>query len=104
MEFQSNPKRVTIRTVEGQGLSGKINLGLNERLSDVFTREDTPFIILYDVTFDGGKGGRGKVLFVNKKFIILYDVTFDGGKGGRGKVLFVNKKHIVWAEPEEQPG
>jgi hypothetical protein len=57
MEFQSNPKRVTIRTA----------------------REDTPFII-------------------------LYDVTFDGGKGGRGKVLFVNKKHIVWAEPEEQPG
>jgi hypothetical protein len=79
MEFQSNPKRVTIRTVDGQGLSGKINLGLNERLSDVFTREDKPFII-------------------------LYDVTFDGGKGGRGKVLFVNKKHIVWAEPEEQPG
>jgi hypothetical protein len=76
MEYQSNPKRVTIRTVEGHGLSGKINLGLNERLSDLFTREGRPFIV-------------------------LYDVTFDGGKGGHGKVLFVNKNHIVWAEPEE---
>ena len=78
MEFQSNPKRVTIRTVEGQGLSGKINLGLNERLSDIFTREDQPFVV-------------------------LCDVTFHGGKGGKGKVLFVNKRHIVWAEPEEYP-
>lgn len=76
MEYQSNPKRVTIRTVEGHGLSGKINLGRNERLSDIFTRGERPFIV-------------------------LYDVTFDGGKGGVGKVLFVNKKHIVWAEPEE---
>jgi hypothetical protein len=76
MEFQSNPKGVSIRTVEGQGLSGKINLGLHERLSDVFTREGKPFIV-------------------------LYDVTFEGGKGGLGKVLFVNKRHIVWAEPEE---
>ena len=76
MEYQSNPKRVTIRTIEGHGLSGKINLGLNERLSDLFTEEGRPFIV-------------------------LYDVTFHGGKGGQGKVLFVNKNHIMWAEPEE---
>ncbi|UCD86673.1 MAG: hypothetical protein JSV01_02530 [Desulfobacterales bacterium] len=76
MEYQSNPKGITIRTIEGQGLSGKINLELHERLSDIFTTEGKPFII-------------------------LYDVTFDGGKGGLGKVLFVNKRHIIWAEPEE---
>jgi hypothetical protein len=74
--YQSNPKGVTIRTVEGHALSGKINVGVNERLSDIFTKERAPFVV-------------------------LYDVTFDGGKGGTGKVLFVNKSHIVWAEPEE---
>lgn len=76
MEYRSNPKKVTIKTVEGQALSGKINLGVNERLSDIFTREEKPFVI-------------------------LYDVTFEGGTGALGKVLFVNKRHIVWAEPEE---
>lgn len=76
MEFQSNPKRVTLRTVDGHALSGNINLGVNERLSDIFTKEPKPFVV-------------------------LYDVTLDGGTGGAGKVLFVNKSHIMWAEPEE---
>jgi len=73
MDYQSNPRGVTIKTVDGQALSGKINLGINERLSDIFVRDQKPFIILFDVTFDGG---------------------------GEGKVLFVNKSHI-WAEPEK---
>jgi hypothetical protein len=74
MDYQRNPKGVTIKTVDGQAISGKINLGINERLSDIFVRETRPFVILFDVTFDAG---------------------------GRGKVLFINKDHIVWAEPEE---
>ena len=74
MDYSSNPKGVTIKTVDGQALTGKINLGINERLSDIFVRDQKPFVILFDVTFDGG---------------------------GVGKVLFVNKRHIVWAEPEE---
>lgn len=74
MDYQSNPKGVTIKTVDGQALSGKINLGINERLSDIFVRDQKPFVILFDVKFDGG---------------------------GEGKVLFVNKRHIVWAEPEK---
>ncbi|MBW1860191.1 MAG: hypothetical protein JRI70_09005 [Deltaproteobacteria bacterium] len=74
MDYQSNPRGVTIKTVDGQALSGKINLGINERLSDIFVRDQKPFIILFDVTFDGG---------------------------GEGKVLFVNKSHIIWAEPEK---
>ena len=78
MRYKTNLKGVTIRTSDGFTFSGKINLGINERLSDMFTKEKKPFIV-------------------------LCDVTFDRGKGGTGKVLFINKKHIVWAEPEEQP-
>jgi len=78
MKYKTNPKGVTIRSLDGSTFSGKINLGINERLSDIFTKEEKPFIV-------------------------LCDATFDGGKGGTGKVLFINKRHIVWAEPEEQP-
>jgi hypothetical protein len=78
MQYKTNPRGVTIRTLDGFTCSGKMNLGVNERLSDMFTKEEKPFIV-------------------------LYDVTFEGGEGGAGKVLFVNKSHIVWAEPEEQP-
>ena len=78
MKYKTKPRGVTIRTLDGFTFSGKINLGINERLSDMFTKEEKPFVV-------------------------MYDVTFDGGKGGTGKVLFINKRHIVWAEPEEQP-
>jgi hypothetical protein len=78
MRYKTNPRGVTIRTVDGFTFSGKINLGVNERLSDMFTKDEKPFIV-------------------------LCDVVFEGGKGGTGKVLFINKRHIVWAEPEEQP-
>ena len=77
MNYKTNPKGVTIRTSDGSTFSGKINLGINKRLSDMFTREEKPFVV-------------------------LYDVTFDRAKGGTGKVLFINKGHIVWAEPEDE--
>lgn len=41
-----------------------MNLGVHERLSDIFTKEEKPFIVLRDVTFDGGKEGTGKVVFI----------------------------------------
>ncbi|RLC12186.1 MAG: hypothetical protein DRH43_02255 [Deltaproteobacteria bacterium] len=75
MDYKIRPERVTIRTIDRHSLSGKINLGVHERLSDLFTKEQ-------------------------RLFIVMCDVTFDGGKGGTGRVLFVNKRHMVWAEPE----
>jgi len=73
MEYSNNSQRVTICTVDGHTLSGMINLGHNERLSDLFTKE-------------------------HKSFLVLYDATYEGGSG---KVLFINKSHVIWAEPEE---
>jgi hypothetical protein len=67
------PAEVTIRTVDGSILQGKINLGEKKRVSDVFTKSATPFVVLYEATYSGGSN----------------------------KVLVINKNHVVWIEPEE---
>ncbi len=70
------PTDVTIKTVDGSMLQGKINLGLKRRVSDVLTKSEEPFIVLFDATYTGGSD----------------------------KVLVVNKSHIVWIEPEDDKG
>jgi hypothetical protein len=54
-------------------LSGRVNLTSKERVSDLFTKSKSPFIILVDAFL----------------------------REGQGKILIVNKEHIVWVEPEE---
>jgi len=65
---------VTVRTVDGSVLRGKINLGEGNRVSDIFIQSGTQFLVLYDV------------------------IT----QSSESKVLVVNKSHIVWVEPEEK--
>lgn len=64
---------VSIKTVDGSLLRGKINLGDEKRVSDIFAKSKNPFIVLYDVTTQSAES----------------------------KIMIVNKEHIVWAEPEE---
>jgi len=64
---------VSIKTVDGSLLRGKINLGDEKRVSDIFTKSKNTFVVLYDVTTQSADS----------------------------KVMIVNKDHIVWAEPEE---
>jgi hypothetical protein len=66
------PADVTIKTVDGSMLQGKVNLGAERRVSDIFTKLNNPFVVLFDAAFTGGTG----------------------------KVLVINKSHIVWIEPE----
>lgn len=66
-------KSVYVKMLEGSLIHGKINIGMNDRLSDVFTKGDSPFVVIYDI-------GEGE---------------------GPKKVLIVNKSHIVWVEPDE---
>jgi len=72
-KFKVNTKNITIRTADGSTLSGKINIGAKERVSDVFTRTENPFVVLFDAA----------------------------SADGCGKVFFINKSHIVWVEPED---
>lgn len=67
-------KPITIKTTDGLTIHGKINLGSEQRVSDIFTKSDSPFVVLVDVVL----------------------------REGAGKTLFINKDHIVWVEPEEE--
>jgi len=71
--YKTEMRAIVIRTADGSTIRGKVNLGVKERVSDLFTKSDTGFVIVTDATL----------------------------KEGTGKTLFVNKSHIVWAEPED---
>ena len=71
--YAANYKKVTLKTMDGETIFGKINLSSKQRVSDLFTKGDQGFIVLVDA--------------------VSKEVT--------GKTLFINKDHIVWAEPEE---
>ena len=69
---QMKPAEVTIRTLDGSILQGRVNLGEEERVSDLFTKSERPFIVLFNANYTG----------VSEK------------------VLIINKAHIVWIEDE----
>ena len=71
--YKKEYRHITIKTTEGSTLMGKVNLGIKERVSELFTKTENPFIVLFDAEH----------------------------KEGSGKVLFVNKNNIVWVEPED---
>lgn len=64
---------VTIRTSDGSTFQGRVHLSDGDRVSDLFTQSQAPFVVLVDVVL----------------------------REGEGKTLILNKDHIVWVEPEE---
>ena len=66
-------KKITIKTTAGATIQGKVNLIPKERVSDLFTKSKSSFIVVVDAFL----------------------------REGQGKMLIVNKEHIVWVEPEE---
>ena len=71
--YKTEYRNITVRTTDGTTLAGRINIGIKERVSDLFTKTEKPFIILLNTDHS------------------------DGSE----KVLIINKDHIIWAEPEE---
>jgi hypothetical protein len=69
---KKNYIHITIRTTDGSTLAGKVNIGIKERVSDLFTKAENPFIVLFDAE----------------------------SSSGSGKVMFINKNNVVWVEPE----
>jgi len=65
---------VSILTVDGSMIRGKINLGDKERISDVLVKGDSPYLVVFDAST----------------------------ASVQGKVLIVNKQHIIWVEPEPE--
>jgi hypothetical protein len=66
------PAAVSFKTLDGSVVEGKVNLGYENRVSDLFTKMDYPFIVVFDAMYVGSP---------------------------KKKVLVLNKQHIVWAEP-----
>jgi hypothetical protein len=69
------PAHVKIKSLDGTVIDGKVSLGYENRMSDLLTKTDNPFIVVFDAMYVGSP---------------------------KKKVLVLNKQHIVWAEPEEQ--
>ncbi len=72
--YKREYRDITIKTIDGSTLLGRVNIGIKERVSDLFTKGESPFVVLFDVEH----------------------------RDSAGKVLFVNKNNIVWVEPQEQ--
>lgn len=66
-------KLISVKTVDGSVIQGKVNIAGKKRVSELFTSSDKPFIVMIDVKLKGGLAGK----------------------------LFVNKQHIVWVEPKD---
>ncbi len=71
--FRPDYRMLTIKTAYGEIIQGNVNIASKERVSDMFTKGDNPFIVLTNVIF----------------------------KDCEIKTLIVNKNHILWAEPED---
>ena len=65
--YRPDYRRVVIRTSDGELIEGSVNIASKERVSDVFTKQDPPFIVLKDVYF---RENRIDTLIVNKRFIV----------------------------------
>jgi hypothetical protein len=70
-------KGISLKLADGSLVKGKINLHHDEamiqRLSEIFTRVDDPFVVVFDATFEGKTG----------------------------RVLIVNKRNVLWVAPED---
>jgi hypothetical protein len=71
--YETDYRTVTIKTIEGSCVQGKVNIAPNQRVSDLLTLHKGPFLVVVDASYA------------------------DGMK----KTLFINKNFIVWIEPED---
>ena len=72
-EYSTDYRTITIRTSDGSTVQGKVNIAPNRRVSELFTLQKGPFIIVVAASY-------GEV---------------------SEKTLFINKEHIVWVEPDD---
>ena len=70
--FEVDYQTVTIRTIDGSTIHGRINILPRKRVSDLLKCQDGDFLVIVDASFPDCKG----------------------------KTLFINKAHIIWIEPE----
>lgn len=72
-DFEIDYRTITIKTIDGSTIQGRVNISPDQRVSDLLTRHQGDFLVVVDAIYSGSKG----------------------------KTLFINKEHILWIEPEE---
>lgn len=70
--YETDYRVITIKTIDGATVQGKVNISPNQRVSDLLTLQKGPFLVVVDASFAECSG----------------------------KTLFINKSHVVWIEPE----
>ncbi|MBU0992064.1 MAG: hypothetical protein KJ737_06180 [Proteobacteria bacterium] len=61
------PVKVMIKTKDGHAITGQINLGTKDRLSDMFIQSGDKFIIILKATFDSEE--TKEVMILNMDYI-----------------------------------
>ena len=64
--YRPNYKEVTIKMVDGSIIEGKINIAGKQRVSEMFTSSESPFVTIVEVVSTSGIGGN---IIVNKQHI-----------------------------------
>ncbi len=70
---------VSIRLVDGSMVKGKINLqkhkddSVTQRVSEMFTKHQDPFVVVFEATFEGVSG----------------------------RVVIINKHNVIWVSPDD---
>jgi len=74
-QYMVDERMVKIVTIDGTQIKGFVNKTGLERTSDLFTKDDSPFIIVYKAAI--AKEHVNKVLAVNKNQIIWAELGVD---------------------------
>ena len=73
--FEIKESRCSVHMFDGRTITGIININPMGRLSDVFTQDQSPFVVVYDATI---------------------------GDDHRHRTFILNKSGISWVEPVER--
>ncbi|MEJ2039417.1 MAG: hypothetical protein P8X55_10830 [Desulfosarcinaceae bacterium] len=71
--YTTDYRTVTIKTIDGSIIQGRVNISPDQRISDLLTRHEGSFLVVVGASY----------------------LEF------KGKTLFINKEHILWIEPED---
>lgn len=71
--YETDYRIITVKTIDGSSIQGKVNIAPNQRVSDLLTLQKGPFLVIVEASFAESSG----------------------------KTLLINKDHIVWVEPED---
>jgi len=86
---------VSIKTLDGTVIKGKVNLAHENRVSDLFTKMDNPFVVAFDADFFGSPEKR--VLVLNKQHIVwAVNHKSENGDSLRLRLLAKSRKNMLF--------